>query len=44
MLSFENIKIAVIGQGNVGLPLAIAFGKKYKTTPNREFVRRQELN
>ena len=28
MLSFENIKIAVIGQGNVGLPLAIAFGKK----------------
>ena len=31
MLNFENIKIAVIGQGYVGLPLAIEFGKKYKT-------------
>ena len=27
----ENIKIAVIGQGYVGLPLAIEFGKKYST-------------
>ena len=27
----ENIKIAVIGQGYVGLPLAIEFGKKYET-------------
>jgi UDP-N-acetyl-D-galactosamine dehydrogenase len=26
----ENISIAVIGQGYVGLPLAIEFGKKYK--------------
>ena len=25
----ENIKIAVIGLGYVGLPLAIEFGKKY---------------
>ena len=31
MLNFEDIKIAVIGQGYVGLPLAIAFGKKYET-------------
>ena len=27
----EKIKIAVIGQGYVGLPLAIEFGKKYNT-------------
>lgn len=27
----DNIKIAVIGQGYVGLPLAIEFGKKYDT-------------
>lgn len=30
-MNFENLKIAVIGQGYVGLPLAIEFGKKYKT-------------
>ena len=27
----KNIKIAIIGLGYVGLPLAIEFGKKYKT-------------
>ena len=27
----ENIQIAVIGLGYVGLPLAIEFGKKFKT-------------
>lgn len=31
-MTFENkLKIAVIGQGYVGLPLAIEFGKKYPT-------------
>lgn len=28
---FENIKIAIVGLGYVGLPLAIEFGKKVKT-------------
>lgn len=31
-MNLENINIAVIGQGYVGLPLAIEFGKKHKTT------------
>lgn len=31
MFSLENVKIAVIGQGYVGLPLAVEFGKKYPT-------------
>ena len=31
MFSLNDIKIAVIGQGYVGLPLAVEFGKKYKT-------------
>ena len=31
MLNFKDLKIAVIGQGYVGLPLAIEFGKKYET-------------
>ena len=30
-MNLENVYIAVIGQGYVGLPLAIAFGKKYPT-------------
>jgi len=30
-MNLEKIKIAVIGQGYVGLPLAIEFGKKYLT-------------
>jgi UDP-N-acetyl-D-galactosamine dehydrogenase len=30
-MNLENVKIAVIGQGYVGLPLAIEFGKKYPT-------------
>ena len=30
-MSLDNLKIAVIGLGYVGLPLAIAFGKKYDT-------------
>lgn len=30
-MNLKNAKIAVIGQGYVGLPLAIEFGKKYKT-------------
>jgi UDP-N-acetyl-D-galactosamine dehydrogenase len=30
-LNIENINIAVIGQGYVGLPLAVEFGKKFKT-------------
>ena len=30
-MEIEKIKIAIIGQGYVGLPLAIEFGKKYNT-------------
>ena len=30
-MNLENVKIAVVGQGYVGLPLAIEFGKKYET-------------
>ena len=30
-MNFEKIKISIIGQGYVGLPLAIEFGKKYQT-------------
>ena len=30
-MNLDNVKIAVIGQGYVGLPLAIEFGKKYPT-------------
>lgn len=30
-MNFEKIKITIIGQGYVGLPLAIEFGKKYPT-------------
>ena len=30
-MNLEKVKIAVIGQGYVGLPLAIEFGKKYLT-------------
>jgi UDP-N-acetyl-D-glucosamine/UDP-N-acetyl-D-galactosamine dehydrogenase len=30
-MQLENYKIAIIGLGYVGLPLAIEFGKKYKT-------------
>jgi UDP-N-acetyl-D-galactosamine dehydrogenase len=30
-MNFENLKIAVIGQGYVGLPLAVEFGKKFNT-------------
>ena len=30
-MNLENVNIAIIGQGYVGLPLAIAFGKKYPT-------------
>lgn len=30
--SFEHAKLAIIGLGYVGLPLAIEFGKKFKTT------------
>lgn len=30
-MEFQNIKIAIIGLGYVGLPLAVAFGNKYKT-------------
>ena len=30
-MNIEKLKIAVIGQGYVGLPLAIEFGKKYPT-------------
>ena len=29
-MNLEKVKIAVIGQGYVGLPLAIEFGKKYQ--------------
>jgi UDP-N-acetyl-D-galactosamine dehydrogenase len=30
-MNIENVNIAVIGQGYVGLPLAVEFGKKFKT-------------
>ena len=29
-MNLDKVKIAVIGQGYVGLPLAIEFGKKYQ--------------
>ena len=32
MLNLKNVSIAVIGLGYVGLPLAIAFAKKYPTS------------
>lgn len=31
LIKVQNLHIAVIGLGNIGLPLAIALGKKYKT-------------
>ena len=31
MFSLEDVKIAIIGQGYVGLPLAVEFGKKFTT-------------
>jgi UDP-N-acetyl-D-galactosamine dehydrogenase len=31
MFDKENTKIAIIGLGYVGLPLAVEFGKKYNT-------------
>jgi len=31
MRSLSNYKIAVVGLGYVGLPLAVEFGKKYRT-------------
>ena len=30
-MNIEKVKIAIIGQGYVGLPLAIEFGKKFPT-------------
>ena len=30
-MKLKNIKIAIIGLGYVGLPLAVEFGKKFKT-------------
>ena len=30
-MKLENVKIAIIGLGYVGLPLAVEFGKKYQT-------------
>ena len=30
-MNLNKVKIAVIGQGYVGLPLAVEFGKKFKT-------------
>ena len=30
-MKLEKVKIGIIGQGYVGLPLAIEFGKKYPT-------------
>ena len=30
-LNFKTINICIIGIGYVGLPLALAFGKKFKT-------------
>ena len=30
-MNFRGLKIAIIGQGYVGLPLAVEFGKKYQT-------------
>ena len=41
----ENIKIAIIGLGYVGLPLAVEFGKKYKVLGfDINQVRIEELN
>ncbi len=41
----KNIKICVIGLGYVGLPLAIEFGKKFKTVGyDNDFIRVKNLN
>ena len=32
MLDLKNTKIGIIGLGYVGLPLAVAFSKRYPTT------------
>ncbi|MCG9761270.1 nucleotide sugar dehydrogenase, partial [Pseudoalteromonas sp. Isolate6] len=43
-MNLENLKIAVIGLGYVGLPLAVEFGKKVKTIGyDIDLVRIQEL-
>jgi len=45
MSSFEDITIAIIGLGYVGLPLAVEFGKKYNTVGYDLSVQRiDELN
>ena len=31
MNNFKNTRIAIVGLGYVGLPLAVEFGKKFKT-------------
>ena len=44
-MEFQNCKIAVIGLGYVGLPLAVEFGKKYKTVGfDINEIRVNELN
>jgi UDP-N-acetyl-D-glucosamine/UDP-N-acetyl-D-galactosamine dehydrogenase len=44
-MNLDKVKIAVIGQGYVGLPLAIEFGKKYPTLGfDINVVRIDELN
>ena len=45
MIPENNIRIAVIGLGYVGLPLAVEFGKKYKTVGfDLSQIRIDELN
>ncbi|MES3674775.1 nucleotide sugar dehydrogenase [Halomonas elongata] len=44
-MNLDNVKIAVIGLGYVGLPLAVEFGKKYRTIGfDIKESRVQELN
>ena len=45
MFQLEQLKIAIMGLGYVGLPLAVEFGKKVQTTGfDINLQRIQELN
>lgn len=45
MLSLENTRLAIVGLGYVGLPLAVAFGKEFSTVGFDINIRRiTELN
>ena len=43
-MTFAELKIAVIGLGYVGLPLAVEFGKKYQTNDTEPLKANNKLN